>query len=84
MTVVNDSGELTCRGLITNCGDITYKNVVIECLFSDPEGNEIGYDLTVAVGSQGIDPRESVDFEMKIQFDGDVHSCRARIVSYRE
>lgn len=80
---LTSKGEYTYYyGTVKNYGDKTYYFVKIRAVYMDKIKNVLTTDWTYAVGSEGIRPGESVQFEIMTKVRGDVEYGKIEIFDY--
>ncbi|QHI72677.1 FxLYD domain-containing protein [Aminipila terrae] len=70
------------KGRIKNVGDSTYSNVKVKAIYYDRNKEVLTTDEIYAVGGEGIEPNETVQFDFMTKVDGDLKNARMQIMEW--
>ena len=76
------SNYYTASGAVYNYGSITAKYVKVKVKFLNSYGKIVDTDWTYAVGTEGIEPGETVKWSCMVEKDYAIESIEAEIIDY--
>ena len=82
VSIEHNSVYTVCTGKITNTGSRTFTFVKKKGKFSNYSGI-VDTDWTYAVGSEGIEPGETVTFRMSVDKDYSITWCDVSVMDFR-